>query len=124
MNTIEVNIANLVPYECGALRESYDYAIDQLKRGEELLPPSVAQLDDGTLVVKDGNSRVKAAYDQGQTTLKVRMICVGSEELKACALTASLRAKQALTFRNLPIHDTIEQRDAATVLELSQLGYR
>jgi hypothetical protein len=121
MATHRIKIADLYPYEPGAVRSSYDYHLAKYKAGEDVKPPVVLDLGSGLWMVVQGNNRVKSAKDAGILEMDFE---IGSRpNLRPYSDTVQIRdRKQQKGFENYPIFRDEGERAKATMEEMKELG--
>lgn len=128
MKTIKLEIETLYPYECGAVRIRYNKTLPLYEAGkhQEVDPPTVLQLKDGSWMVIDGCNRVKAAKDAGYKYLEFEIDTKPDQDMRPYEEAAKLRGKkQQRGFGDAyPIFDSESQRTEATKEETGISGRR
>ena len=122
MATRMFRIADLYPFEPGAVRSSYDYHQPKYQNGDEVVPPVVLDLGDGDWMVIQGNNRTKAAKDAGIEEMKFEIGFRKKQEMRAFRDTKKIRdAKGQKGFENYPIFASESERSAVTMEECQQM---
>jgi hypothetical protein len=121
METRKFRIADLYPFEPGAVRSSYDYHLQRYQNDEDVAPPVVLQLGDDLWMVIQGNNRTKAAKDAGRQEMEFE---IGFRDKKdPFHNTLKIRRdKGQKGFENFPIFNNDTDRTAATKKELPFLS--
>lgn len=122
MATRRFRIADLYPYEPGAVRSSYDYHLAKYEKGEDVDPPVVLHLGGVVWMVIQGNNRTKSAKDAGIEEMEFEIGFRQPQELRPFRDTVQIRdAKRQKGFENYPVFNSESDRSAETERELRQM---
>jgi hypothetical protein len=121
MATRRFRIADLYPYEPGAVRSSYDYHLPMYENGVAVPTPVVLDLGDGDWMVIQGNNRTKAAKDAGVEEMDFEIGFRQKQEMRPFRDTKDIRGAQGQKgFENYPVFASETDRSAATKTELKR----
>jgi len=116
----ELNIDDLYPFECCAVRPRYQRHYDALRNGQSLDPVEITVVDDCYLVT-NGCNRVKAARDFGLQTVSAKDRVSPPDRASMMGFEESLehrRSNGQKGFVNYDIVDSDEERERRTREEL------
>src|SRR2546426_734863 len=118
MATRTFRIADLWPFEPGAVRASYDYHVRKYQNQEPVNPPVVLDLGNNVWMVIQGNNRTKASKDAGIDEMEFDIGFRQAQELRPFRDTVPIRdAKRQKGFENYPVFNIESDRTAESESE-------
>jgi hypothetical protein len=119
--TQDIPIADLVPYESGAVRSAVDSKRKSIEKGEALDPVDVVVVDE-VRMVRDGTNTTVAHLELGHTTVACTVDTLPQSDYPSFRDTLALRQKKGqLGFQRFPVLPSDGDRGALTKNELKEM---